>query len=140
MQINVKSVCWLIEDGHTYLPAIKGIVNFSSLYGVRSPFHPVYKKPKSLSYTLSKHALEGVTKYYSAFYGPDQVRVNAVRVGGVENDEQPVAFKEWFVSRTPLARMAKVEDLFGVVELLCSEKSSYITGHNFTVDGGYSTW
>ena len=121
MQINVKSVCWLIEDGHTYLPAIKGIVNFSSLYGVRSPFHPIYSHPKSLSYTLSKHALEGVTKYYSAFYGPAQLRVNAIRVGGIENDAQPVEFKEWFISRTPLARMAKVEDLFGVVELLCSE-------------------
>lgn len=140
MQINVKSVCWLIEDAHSYLPDIKGIVNFSSLYGIRSPFHPAYRQPKSLSYTLSKHALEGVTRYYSAFYGPDKLRVNAIRVGGIEADAQPLDFKDWFVSRIPLARMAKVEDLLGVVELLCSEKSAYITGQNFTVDGGYSTW
>lgn len=140
MQVNVKSVCWLIEDGQKYLPNLCGIINFSSLYGLKSPYHPIYETPKSLSYTLSKHALEGVTKYYAAFYGPKQLRINAVRVGGIESDEQPQGFKDWFVSQTPLGRMGDVEDLVGVIELLCSDKSAFITGQNITVDGGLTVW
>ena len=59
MQINVKSVCWLIEDGHTYLPAIKGIVNFSSLYGVRAPFTQYIAIPSHLAILCLSMHLKG---------------------------------------------------------------------------------
>ena len=140
MDMNVKSVCWLIEDGYKFLPNINGIINFSSLYGIMSPYHPIYKTQKSLSYTLSKHALEGVIRYYSALFGGEGLRINSIRVGGIGTKDQPSKFKDWFESRTPLGRMAKVDDLFGVLELLCSEKSSYITGQSFAVDGGLTVW
>ena len=137
--INVKSVCWIIEYGHKYLKGLEGVINFSSLYGIRSPFHPIYDSPKSLSYTISKHALEGVTRYYAAFYGKDSLRINAVRIGGI-NASQPKKFTEWFNSRTPLGRMAEVDDLYGTINLLCSKQGSYITGQNICIDGGYTSW
>lgn len=139
LDINVKSVCWIIEYGHKHLKNLEGVVNFASLYGVRSPYHPIYESPKSLSYTISKHALEGITRYYSSFYGKDSLRINAIRIGGI-NADQPEKFKSWFTSRTPLGRMAELDDLFGAIDLLCSKKGSYITGQNISIDGGYTTW
>ncbi len=139
LDINVKAVCWIIEYAKENLKNLKGVVNFSSLYGTRSPFLPIYEKPKSLSYTVSKHALEGITKYYAALYGKDGITVNAVRIGGIESN-QSEKFKKWFTSRTPLGRMASLKDLFGAINLLCSEEGSYITGQNITVDGGYTSW
>ena len=115
------------------------MVNFASLYGIRSPYHPIYDKPKSLSYTVSKHALEGITKYYAALYGKNGITINAVRIGGIEAN-QSKKFKEWFSSRTPLGRMADLKDLYGTINLLCSEEGSYITGQSITVDGGYTSW
>jgi len=137
--INVKSVCWIIEYGHKYLKALEGVINMASLYGIRSPFHPIYDSPKSLSYTISKHALEGVTRYYSAFYGKDSLRINALRIGGI-NTGQSRKFTDWFNSRTPLGRMAELDDLYGTINLLCSKEGSYITGQNICIDGGYTSW
>ena len=137
--INVKSVCRIIEYSKENLNNLKGVINFASLYGIRSPFHPIYDKPKSLSYTVSKHALEGITKYYAALYGKNGITINAIRIGGIEAN-QSKRFKEWFTSRTPLGRMANLKDLYGTINLLCSEEGSYITGQSITVDGGYTSW
>ncbi len=138
-EINVKAVCFLIEEAKKVLPDISSLINFSSLYGERSPYHPIYENPKSLSYTISKHALEGLTKYYAAFHGNSGFRINSVRIGGI-NSNQPKKFRDWFISRTPLGRMGEINDLYGAVDFLSSEKSKYITGQTITVDGGYSLW
>lgn len=140
LALNVKSVCWLIEDARNILSDLRGVVNFASLYGEKAPYHPIYENGKSLSYTVSKHALEGITRYYSTLYGPLQIAINAIRIGGIQTDKQPSKFQEWFVSRTPVGRMAVPEDLFGVMDLLCAEKNSYITGQTITVDGGMTAW
>ncbi len=138
-EINVKAVCFLVEEAFQILPDICSLVNFSSLYGKRSPYHPIYNDPKSLSYTITKHALEGITKYYAGFYGNKGLRINSVRIGGI-NSNQPKKFREWFISRTPLGRLAEVNDLYGAVDFLSSEESRYITGQSITVDGGYTIW
>ena len=123
LDINIKSVCWMIEYAKEYLKDLKSIVSFGSL-----------------GYTVSKHALEGITKYYSTLYAKEGITLNTVRIGGIETINQNEEFKEWFISRTPVGRMANVEDLFGAVDLLCSKKGSYISGQSICVDGGYTTW
>jgi len=89
---NVIAPKNLIEQSVTICKQIKSIINFASLYGVKSPYHPMYKKRKSLSYCISKHAMEGLTKYYAALYAKKNIRINNIRVGGVKN-HQPDDFK-----------------------------------------------
>jgi 3-oxoacyl-[acyl-carrier protein] reductase len=138
--LNVKAVCWLIEDAKEFLTNFRGIINFASLYGIKAPYHPIYETGKSLSYTLSKHALEGITRYYSTLYGPLDISVNSIRIGGIETSTQPGSFKEWFVSRTPKQRMASPNDLMGTIELLCNFENAYITGQTISIDGGLLAW
>ena len=77
-------------------------------------------------------------RHLSTILAP-QVRVNAVSPGGVWRD-QPEAFHRKYISRTPLGRMAREEDLVGAVAYLASDLSQYVTGHNLVVDGGWTAW
>jgi NAD(P)-dependent dehydrogenase (short-subunit alcohol dehydrogenase family) len=67
------------------------------------------------------------------------VRVNAITPGGLWRD-QPEAFHQRYVERTPLKRMAAEEDFKGATAYLASDLSAYVTGQNLVVDGGWTTW
>ena len=79
-----------------------------------------------------------MTRYLAIELAPD-VRVNAISPGGVWRD-QPEVFQQRYASNTPLGRMATEEDLKGAVAYLASDLSSYVTGHNLVVDGGWTAW
>ena len=83
---NVIAPKNLIEQSVSICKKIKSIINFASLYGLKSPYHPIYKNNKSLSYCISKHAMEGLTNYYAALYAKN-IRINNIRVGGVKNNQ-----------------------------------------------------
>src|SRR3970282_2624267 len=68
-----------------------------------------------------------------------RVRVNAISPGGIWRN-QPDAFHQRYVSRTPLGRMAVEEDVKGAVAYLASDLSAYVTGQNLVVDGGWTAW
>lgn len=136
---NVIAPKNLIEQSLLVCKKIKSIINFASLYGLKSPYHPIYKKKKSLSYCISKHAMEGLTKYYATLYADKKIRINNIRVGGVENN-QPKNFKINFLKKTPNKKMVSKKDLAHLVDFLCSEKSEYIIGENINLDGGYNLW
>ncbi len=136
---NVIAPKNLIEQSVTICKQIKSIVNFASLYGLRSPYHPMYKKRKSLSYCISKHAMEGLTKYYAALYAEKNIRINNIRVGGVENN-QPKNFKNNFLKKTPNKKMLNKNDISYLVDFLCSERSKNIIGENINLEGGYNLW
>ena len=129
----------LIELSTTFCPKIKSIIHFSSLYGLKSPYHDIYQRKKSLSYCVSKHAMEGLTKYYATLLAKRNIRINNIRIGGVQNN-QPKNFLKNFLKKTPAKKMAKKEDLAKVVDFLCSEDSKYIIGENISFDGGYTLW
>ena len=129
----------IIELSSQLCKDLKSIIHFSSLYGKKSPYHPIYKRKKSLSYCVSKHAMEGLTKYYSTLLAKKNIRINNIRVGGVENN-QPKIFIKNFLKKTPANKMVKKQDLANVVNFLCSEKSKYIIGENLSLDGGYNLW
>ncbi len=127
----------LIELAISTCPNLKSIIHFSSLYGTKSPFHPIYKRKKSLSYCVSKHALEGLTKYYATLYARKKIRINNIRVGGVRNN-QPRKFVKDFLYQTPAGLMVNKLDLAHLVDFISSEKSQYIFGENISLDGGYT--
>ncbi len=136
---NVIAPKNLIEQTVKICKKVKCIINFASLYGIKSPFHPIYKEKKSLSYCVSKHAMEGLTRYYAALYAKKNIRINNIRVGGVKSN-QPKIFIDKFKQKTPINKMVDKNDLIYLVEFLCSEKSKYIVGENINLDGGYNLW
>ena len=116
----------------------KGVINFSSIFSQISPKHFIYEEPKDIFYVSSKFAVNGITKYFATKFGK-KVSVNTIANHGIEW-KQPKSFKKRLVSHIPKNKMMKVEDLYGILELLCSEKNHYINGSTIIIDGGYTSW
>lgn len=122
------------------------IINIGSLYGSVSPdarFYdhlsadPPFLKPPA--YGASKAALVNLTRYFATHWGPSGVRVNALSPGGVAGGQDP-QFVRKFTNRVPLSRMATSKDLVGPLLFLASDASSYVTGIELLVDGGFTAW
>jgi len=122
------------------------IINIGSLYASVSPDQRLYEHMpgdlpflKSPAYGASKAAVVNMTKYFATLWGPWGVRVNTLSPGGVlaGQDDQ---FKQKYGARVPLGRMAHADDLKGPLVFLASSASSYVTGHELRVDGGYTAW
>ena len=116
------------------------VVNISSIYGIVAPDWKIYEKTKIVNpavYSVSKSGLNQFTKWQASYLSP-KIRVNSVSPGGVLRGQNKKFLKK-YISKTLLKRMATEEDVVNAVVLLSSEMSSYITGHNLVVDGGYTT-
>lgn len=124
------------------------IINIASDLAVISPDQRIYKNEfeddinaskKPISYSAIKHAIVGVTKYFSTYYFASGIRCNALSPGGVEID-QSQEFKSKLSSLIPLGRMARSDEYKGCIKFLASDASSYVNGHNLVADGGRSVW
>jgi NAD(P)-dependent dehydrogenase (short-subunit alcohol dehydrogenase family) len=122
------------------------IINIGSLYASVAPdsrFYnhikcdPPFLKPPA--YGASKAAVVNLTRYLATLWAPCGVRVNALSPGGVLGDQDP-EFKRKFCERVPLGRMAEASDLRGPMLFLASSASSYVTGIELVVDGGFTAW
>lgn len=122
------------------------IINIGSLYASVSPDAHFYdhlagSAPfiKSPAYGASKAAVVNLSKFFATHWASQGVRVNTLSPGGVlaGQDEQ---FKAKYGARVPLQRMAEAEDLKGPLVFLASNASSYVTGHELRVDGGFTAW
>jgi NAD(P)-dependent dehydrogenase (short-subunit alcohol dehydrogenase family) len=116
----------------------RGIVNFSSTYGIVSPRKELYEGEKHIGYSVSKAAVVMLTKHLATHLAP-RVRVNCIAPGGILND-QGVAFVSKYSNQTPMKRMMGKPELNGIVSYLCSDDSSYVTGSVFVIDGGWTSW
>lgn len=115
------------------------IVNFSATTGIVSARPDLYNGGhKHPAYSISKAGVINLTKYLATHFAP-KIRVNCIAPGGVEFD-QDEKFKTAYSSLTPMKRMMKKNELNKLVEFLCSDDSSYITGSTIIVDGGWTVW
>ena len=115
------------------------ITNFSSIYGTVSPNPSLYDKShKDIGYSVSKAGVINMTKYLAVHLAP-KIRVNCVVPGGVLQNQDSIFIKK-YSKLTPMKRMMEKNELNGLLDFLCSEKSSYMTGSIISMDGGYASW
>jgi len=118
------------------------IINLASTYGVVAPDFSIYEgtaMTMPAAYSAIKGGIITFTKYLAIYYAPYKVRVNAISPGGVFDNQDP-SFVEHYGKRTPLGRMARPAEIVGGAVYLASDASSYVTGHNLMIDGGWTAW
>jgi NAD(P)-dependent dehydrogenase (short-subunit alcohol dehydrogenase family) len=143
MEVNVTAAFHLSQQ---LAPLLRvhghgAILNVGSIYGVVGPDMSLYdgtQMGNPAAYAVSKGGLVQLTRWLSAVMAP-QVRVNCMSPGGVARN-QPAAFADKYIARTPLKRMGTEEDFMGAVVYLCSDLSAWVTGENLQVDGGWTVW
>ncbi len=145
-----------------FIPMMKtrrsgSIINISSIYGIvgndqriyeGSNLHEVYlqKSPDIQRiyshgvYNAAKGGLNAFTRYLAAYYGEFNIRVNTLTPGGLHYDQENETFRNKYGGRTPLGRKGRPEEMAGALIFLASDASTYVTGHNLVVDGGYTIW
>jgi gluconate 5-dehydrogenase len=123
------------------------IINVASLFGTLAPIKKMHldlKNEPPISMVVGKGGIIQFTKYLASILGEFNILVNTVSPGwfpkkNINKVERKDYLKE-MESRIPLNRIGKPTEISGVICFLASEKSSYITGQNYIVDGGYSIW
>lgn len=118
------------------------IINFSSDLGIISPNQNIYAKGsiKPLVYSVSKHGIIGMTKYFSTLLSSKGIRVNSICFGGVYNKSLNKNFIKKVSKLVPLGRMCSLEEITSPIKFLLDEKNSYMTGHSLVIDGGRTIW
>ncbi len=133
------------------------IILLSSIYGVVGNDQRIYEganlsnlyagdseAPKRIyshaGYPAAKGAVISLTRYLAAYWGAQNIRVNAISPGGLAHPGENEAFVKRYSQKVPLGRKANLDEISATVVYLASEAASYVTGQNIIVDGGWTIW
>ena len=122
------------------------IINIGSMYGKVTGYPDVYKgicKPNSVVYQTGKAGVLHLTEYMAVYWAKDNIRVNAISPGPFPPPKalaELAGFEERLAAKVPLGRIGKAWEVKGAAVFLASEASSYITGQNLQIDGGWCVW
>jgi gluconate 5-dehydrogenase len=119
------------------------IVLLGSMYGTVGSYPDVYdgvSAANPAAYQALKGGVIQLTRHLAVYWARDRVRVNCLSPGPFPGPKAPQAMIERLEHKSPMRRMGKPEELKGAVVFLASEASSYMTGQNLTIDGGWTAW
>ncbi|RRK33985.1 SDR family oxidoreductase [Schaedlerella arabinosiphila] len=125
------------------------IINIGSIYGMVSPVQDIYAYKeeqtgvpfiKPVAYSAAKSGIYNLTRYCATYWGKKGIRVNTLTPAGVWRDTQDEVFIQNFTSRIPMGRMSREDEYNGAVIFLASRASSFMTGANLVIDGGWTAW
>lgn len=121
------------------------LVNTGSLFSFMAPYFPMHRElnnAASAHHAVAKGGVLQLTRYLATLWAESGVRVNCVSPGYFPKKRGPdnPRYMHDICSRIPMGRIGVPSDLIGIYAFLCSDASSYITGQNIIVDGGYSLW
>ena len=151
VDLHMNSYAWSMLNFAKLMKKNKisgSIITINSIYGIVGQDENIYKNTKinvNPVYSLIKGGLISFTKNLASYYGTYNIRVNSIISGGIEGhvaglkNSQSKIFKKNYIKKTLIKRMGKPEDISEAVFFLASDKSSYITGSNLVVDGGFTS-
>ena len=140
MHMNGYFICSRIALEQMKIQKFGSLINMSSIYGIVAPDFTVYNGTDMTSpaaYAAIKGGLVNLTRYFAAYYGPFQVRANCISPGGIF-DHQHELFVNNYCNKVPMKRMGIPKDITPSIHYLLSDESSYLTGQNIIIDGGWS--
>ena len=125
------------------------IINVGSIYGMLSPIQDIYAYKKEMTgvpfikpvaYSAAKSGIYNLTRYLATYWGKQGIRVNTLTPAGVWRDTQDEIFQANFCARMPMGRMSQENEYNGALIFLASQASSFMTGSNLVIDGGWTAW
>ena len=125
------------------------IINIGSIYGMVSPIQDIYAYKKEMTgipfikpvaYSAAKSGIYNLTRYLATYWGKEGIRVNTLTPAGVWRETQDAVFQANFTARMPMGRMSREDEYNGALIFLASDASSFMTGSNLVIDGGWTAW
>jgi NAD(P)-dependent dehydrogenase (short-subunit alcohol dehydrogenase family) len=148
MEVNLKGsfFCCQVLGAEMAKNGKGSIINISSIYGNVSPDQSIYEYRrrngeiffKPIGYSVSKAGIINMSRYLAVYWAKAGVRVNTLTIAGVFNN-QDSEFLKAYNNRIPVGRMANPDDYIGALLFLSTDASSYMTGSNLVIDGGWTS-
>lgn len=118
------------------------IINIGSDLSILSPNHEIYKSRrksylKPISYSVIKHGLSGMNKYFATLYAKDKIISNMISPGPIDY-KIPSYLRKKLISNTPMKKLCSIEEVFKAILFFCDTNNRHITGQNIIIDGGKS--
>jgi NAD(P)-dependent dehydrogenase (short-subunit alcohol dehydrogenase family) len=144
VEINLKGTFLLCQVlGSAMAEAGKGsIINIPSTYSVVAPNQNLYKGTSlgcPAAYSASKGGVDALSRYLASYWAHRNVRVNMITPHGVWNNHEE-KFEENFANFSPMRRLSYNHEVASALIYLLSDASSYVTGDNMKVEGGWTVW
>ena len=151
IEIHMNSYAWLskIVADKMVKNKIKGsIINLNSIYGLLGQDLNIYYKTQmkeNMPYSMIKGGLVNLTRQMASYYGRYGIRINSICSGGLKGHVagklryQQKQFVKNYENKVPLKRLGDPDEVANVITFIASDASSYITGSNILVDGGWTT-
>jgi gluconate 5-dehydrogenase len=133
----------LVRDHAVQRGAPASVIMLGSMYGQVASYPDAYEGVCPAS-PVAYHALKGgiihMTRHLAAYWARDRVRVNCLSPGPFPSEKAPQGMVQRLCTKLPMGRMGKPFELKGAIVFLASDASSFMTGQNLTIDGGWTAW